>query len=79
MMPGQVLSIDTGFIGMASARLLAQRITRQVGVIRRPVRNVDVRAAILDSTALDLRCGWQPEAELGLGRSATSTWLQRQP
>lgn len=59
---------------------LIQRVTkRDVAVLRRPARQVDVRAVYLDSTRLETLTGWKPTVDLEQGLRHTWRWLLTQP
>ena len=58
---------------------LAERVTgREIGIIARPAREVDVRAIVLNTARLRAASGWMPHTELEPGLRRTWAWLQGQ-
>lgn len=56
---------------------LVERVTgREIRIISRPSREVDVRAIILNSARLRAATGWMPRTELEPGLQRTWEWLE---
>lgn len=56
---------------------LAERVTgREIGIIPRPAREVDVRVIVLNTARLRAATGWMPRRELEPGLGRTWAWLR---
>jgi nucleoside-diphosphate-sugar epimerase len=56
---------------------LAEGLTgREIGIIPRPAREVDVRATVLSTARLRAATGWMPRTELEPGLGRTWAWLR---
>jgi UDP-glucose 4-epimerase len=79
--PGETFNLGSG-TGRSNADVLEavapliNKLGRQVQVEHKPPRSFDVKANVLDSTALERKTGWAPRIAFEEGLSRTCGWLQ---